>query len=96
MENKNKTNNISFLLLIVIGLIVAGVIFLYPIYVKYQRQINEKNHLTQILDQKKLLNSSLIKERNDLETNPKAVEKVAREVFEYCRDGEIIMVYQQK
>ena len=89
---KNKTN-FSFMLFLVIGLAIAVTIFLYPLYNRYRKEVNEKHRLQKILDVKKIENASLIKERNDLQTNPKAIEKVAREIFEYCKDGEVIMVY---
>ncbi|MBQ9788757.1 MAG: septum formation initiator family protein [Lentisphaeria bacterium] len=89
---KNNTN-FSFMLFLIVGLAVAVMIFLYPLYNRYRKELKEQHRLQKILESKKIENAALIKERNDLKNNPKAIEKVAREIFEYCRDGEVIMVY---
>ena len=92
-KNQNNYTNFSFMLFLVIGLATAVVIFLYPLYMRYSKEIKEQHRLQKILEAKKIENAALIKERNDLQNNPKAVEKIAREIFEYCREGEVVMVY---
>ena len=92
-KNQNNHTNFSFMLFLVIGLATAVIIFLYPLYNRYNKEVKEQHRLQKILEAKKIENADLIKERNNLQNDPKAVEKVAREIFEYCRDGEVIMVY---
>ena len=92
-DSQNKKTNFSFMLLLAIGIALASLIFIYPVYSRYVKAQNERNHLEQLLQEKKVVNAALIKEQYELQHNPKAVEKVARELFEYCREGETIMVY---
>ena len=50
---------------------------------------------THEVEQKKTERIALLREVHDLERNPTAAEKVARERFGMCKDGEIVIKYDR-
>ena len=95
LKKKNKLN--STLLLLIVGAIVLGaVVVMYPVYLKKEKLQASNYQLQKQLKDKQFERSDLNKKLYDLHTDPHAVEKVAREKFRLCREGEIILLYEKE
>ena len=81
-------------LLLMLVLVVSGFLVL-PAYRKYKRTKQEVIELQAELDRKKEEHLTLHQEVHDLQHNASAIEKVAREQYRLCRDGEIIYIYTE-
>ena len=80
--------------LLVLVLIISGILVL-PAYQKYKRTLQDVTNLRADLDRKKAEYLTLQQEVHDLQHNASAVEKVAREQYHLCRDGEVIYIYSE-
>ena len=80
--------------LLVLVLIVSGILVL-PAYRKYKNTKQEVVSLQADLDRVKAEYLTLQQEVHDLQHNASAVEKVAREKYHLCRDGEVIYIYSE-
>ncbi len=80
-------------LVVVVALIISFEWILVPAYrkkVSMEKKLQEKREINEQLSGEIM---AFQREIHDLEHNPAATEKVAREKFNYCREGEIIYVY---
>ena len=80
--------------LLVLVLIVSGILVL-PAYRKYRSTQEEVASLQAELDRVKGEYLTLQQEVHDLQHNASAIEKVAREQYHLCRDGEVIYIYSE-
>jgi len=80
--------------LLVLVLIVSGILVL-PAYRKYKRTKQEVVSLQADLVRVKTEYLTLQQEVHDLQHNASAIEKVAREQYHLCRDGEVIYIYSE-
>ena len=72
-------------------------LFLFlPAYRNYNKIKNELAELNRELNMKQEKCLRLKQEVHDLEHNPAAIEKVAREKFELSKEGEIILKYEDR
>ena len=94
LKKKNKIN--STLLIIVLAVLGLGaVMVLYPVYLKKEK-LKESNHLLhEQLTSKEYERAQLSRDVHALENDPHMVEKVARDKFRLCREGEIILLYKE-
>lgn len=67
-----------------------------PAYNRYTKIKNDLAELNRELNVKTEECMRLKREVHDLEHNPAAIEKVAREKFELSREGEIILKYEDR
>jgi len=81
-------------ILLVLVLIISGILVL-PAYRKYRRTQQDVINLRADLDRAKAEYLTLQQEVHDLQHNASAVEKVAREQYHLCRDGEVIYIYSE-
>jgi cell division protein FtsL len=81
-------------ILLVLVLIISGILVV-PAYRKYERTKQDVATLRADLDRKKAEYLTLQQEVHDLQHNASAVEKVAREQYHLCRDGEVIYIYSE-
>lgn len=81
-------------LLLALVLVVSGFLVL-PAYRKYKRTKQEVVSLQADLDRAKEEYLTLQQEVHDLQHNASAIEKVAREQYHLCRDGEVIYIYTE-
>ena len=81
-------------LLLVLVLIISGILVL-PAYRKYKRTKEEVVSLQTDLDRVKGEYLTLQQEVHDLQHNASAIEKVAREQYHLCREGEVIYIYSE-
>jgi len=80
--------------LLVLVLIISGILVL-PAYRKYRSTLQDVENLRADLDRAKAEYLTLQQEVHDLQHNASAVEKVAREQYHLCRDGEVIYIYSE-
>ncbi|MBP5585960.1 MAG: septum formation initiator family protein [Lentisphaeria bacterium] len=81
-------------LLLALVLIISGLLVL-PAYRKYRQTEQEVETLQADLDRVKAEYLTIQQEVHDLQHNASAVEKVAREQYHLCRDGEVIYIYSE-
>ena len=81
-------------LLLVLVLIISGILVL-PAYRKYKSTEQDVETLRADLDRVKSEYLTIQQEVHDLQHNASAVEKVAREQYHLCRDGEVIYIYSE-
>jgi len=92
---KNNKLNTTLLLFVLGALALGAVVVLYPVYLKKEK-LRESNHnLHRQLKAKEYERADLEKKVYGLATDPYMVEKVAREKFRLCREGEIILFYDE-
>ena len=98
MANKQPISGIWTLLGVVgfIILLLVCVAMIYPTRMQYTRQLEFYSQVQAEADRKRAIRDSLQKEVSDLERSPVAIEKVARETFRLCREGEVIIYYDQE
>lgn len=90
--SKVLTTAVVILLLVILVFSVSQVVPSYRAYKQAQSELYEMNR-----EYERKLNEyhTLIQEIHDLEHTPFAVEKVAREKFRMCREGEQIFIYTE-
>lgn len=74
-------------------LAVVAFALLFPAYNNLKKMEIKLSELESKLDTKKAECTELRKRLNELENNPKAIEKIAREKFNMCKKDEIIYTY---
>ncbi len=90
-----KKLEIVIITLFVLAIISGSIIQIIPVYLqkrKAEQTIQEKQ---QILEKVKDEYRSMQQQIHDLEHSPAAIERVARDKFNYCRPGETIYVYSE-
>ena len=81
-------------LLLGLVLIISGILVL-PAYRKYRQTEKDVEMLQAELDRVKGEYLTIQQEVHDLQHNASAVEKVAREQYHLCREGEVIYIYSE-
>ena len=77
-------------------LIIISFVLLFPAYTNLKKVKSSNEDLKKKLEEKQAECLELRQLFNDLESNPKAVEKVAREKFGLCKRDEVIYIYKAK
>ncbi|HBC86119.1 MAG TPA: hypothetical protein DCZ94_04105 [Lentisphaeria bacterium] len=77
-------------------LIIISFVLLFPAYTNLKKVKSSNEELKKELEEKQAECLELRQLFNDLESNPKAVEKVAREKFGLCKRDEVIYIYKAK
>ncbi|MBO4305202.1 MAG: septum formation initiator family protein [Lentisphaeria bacterium] len=80
-----------FLLIVIFGISLAMV---YPVYSNYRKMENAVRLKREEYNELKRERMTLLSEVHDLEHDTAAAEKVAREKFNLCREGEQILIYR--
>ncbi len=75
--------------------LTASVVLILPVYRKYVKTRRDVTLLQENLDRVRIEYTNLQQEVHDLEHKSSAIEKVAREEYHLCREGEIIYLYNQ-
>lgn len=76
-------------------LVMACVAIIYPARRQYVRQLEFYTKIKNEADIKRAERDALQREVTMLKTSPNAVEKIAREKFRLCKEGEVIMYYKR-
>ena len=95
--NKNQPIRGIWTMLGVAGfvlLILLCVAMIAPARKEYVKQLKLYEQIQSEVERKRAERDALQKEVTDLESSPAAIEKVARETFHYCREGEIIIYHE--
>ena len=97
MANNQNINGIWTWLGIVgfVVLIMVSAAMVYPAQLQYERQKEFYRRTKAIADAKRAERDALQQEVAALQRSPRAVEKVAREKFRLCQEGEVIMYYKK-
>ncbi len=77
-------------------LLMACVAMIYPARRQYARQLEFYEQVQAEADRKRAERDALQKEVSSLQNSPAAIEKVARETFRYCREGEVIIYHERQ
>ena len=86
----------SVFLYLLLGLIlIFSLAFVWPVYKKYAKLRDYVSDLNEELSSKSAECIDLNREVHDLEHKPSAAEKVAREKYNLCREGELILKYDK-
>ena len=94
-SNNNKSFGFYLFCLLVFLILLGAAILLLPVWKEFKNQENELAKLREEITSLKNERNEMLKKIADLEKSPDAVEKVAREKFHFCKDGEIIMYYRK-
>ncbi|MBE6367644.1 MAG: septum formation initiator family protein [Lentisphaerae bacterium] len=78
-----------------IALLVISIAVIYPARLQYSRQLEFYAKVKAEADRKLAERDALQKEVAALERSPEAIEKVARENFRLCKEGEVVMYYKR-
>ena len=87
---------VSGFLYILLFVILIFALTLFSPAMKRTHDVEKKLEERQnILEKKKAVRTALLREVHDLERDPAAVEKIARERFNMCKEGEIVIKYDR-
>ena len=89
-----KLLKVFIYLLLFLVLVISG-IMVVPAYRKYRQTEQGVETLRAELDRVKGEYLTIQQEVHDLQHNASAVEKVAREQYHLCREGEVIYIYSE-
>lgn len=97
MANKQQLNGIWTWLGFFgfVALIMICVAMVYPARRQYNRQLAFHARIQAEVALKRAERDALQKEVAALESSPAAIEKIAREKFRLCKDGEVVMYYKR-
>lgn len=94
MDKRGKSILFYFLYALFIVVVIASAATIWPIYRKHRKIRNYVDELNQELQHRQAEAVELNRLVQDLESDPDAVEKIARERFGLCRPGETVMKYE--
>ena len=92
---KKKKLTTSLMLIVLSPLGLGAIVVLYPVYLKKEKLRESNYKLHEQLRDKEYERAALNKKVYGLATDPYMVEKVAREKFRLCREGEIVLFYDK-
>lgn len=95
MDEKKKKILLCFFYVVALSLIVSAAVLIWPVHRQYEKQQAALNDLRAYVAGRTAECIKLNRQVHELENSPQAVEKVAREKFGLCREGEIIMRYRR-
>ncbi len=81
--------------LVILATVVGTAILVLPVYFRHQEAKQNVAAKKAELERVRGELRALQQEIQDLENKPAATEKVAREKFRYCREGEVIYEYSE-
>ncbi len=96
MDKKGKSIIVYFLYAIFIVVIIASAAMIWPVYRKHRRIKDYVSNLKEELKNKTDEAVKLNKQVHDLDNNPEAVEKIAREKFGLVKPGETVLIYDDQ
>ena len=67
---------------------------IFPLYKQHAEDSRELARYRKIEESKQAISNELANEVHQLQTSPEAVEKVAREKFNLCKEGETVLHYE--
>ena len=94
LRRKNSTVSAYLLFLVILWVVAAAAIMLWPVYQDYRKKQTELNDLNTRLNDRREESARLNNEVADLKRSHEAVEKVEREKFGMVGDNESVIRYQ--
>ena len=94
MDKRGKNILFYFLYAVFIVIIIASAAMIWPVYRKHQKIKDYVGELNDELKRKTAEAVELNKLVHELENDPDAIEKVARERFGMCKPGEAVLKYE--
>ena len=86
---------LSGTLYVILAVVLVGaVILILPVYWKYVTMQDENSRMEQEYRALREEQQRMLKEVHDLESESLAVEKIAREKYNLCRQNEQILIYK--
>jgi cell division protein FtsL len=86
---------LSGTLYVILAVVLVGaVILILPVYWKYVTMQDENTRMEQEYRALREEQQRMLKEVHDLESESLAVEKIAREKYNLCRENEQILIYK--
>lgn len=79
---------------ILIFLLIIGAVLIFPMQRKLSEETSELRRQQKIEEARRAESNRLSSEVAELQNSPEAVEKVAREKFNLCGDGETVLGYE--
>ncbi|MBR7145232.1 MAG: septum formation initiator family protein [Lentisphaeria bacterium] len=76
-------------------LLMVSAAVIYPARLQYERQKEFYERTKAEADRVRAERDALQKEVSALQSSPTAIEKVARENYRLCKEGEIVMYYKK-
>ena len=76
-------------------LLMVSAAVIYPARLQYERQKEFYERTKAQADRVRAERDALQKEVSALQSSPTAIEKVARENYRLCKEGEIVMYYKK-
>ena len=76
-------------------LLMVSATVIYPARLQYERQKEFYERTRAEADRVRAVRDSLQKEVSALQSSPMAIEKIARENFRLCKEGEIVLYYKK-
>lgn len=98
-ENKKNGKSSFFTYLgyaLLLLMLAVSTILLWPAYREYKAHQKELAKLKAELSKAQKQRDERLKAYNDLERDPQAVEKVAREKYRMVKEGETVLIFQQE
>ena len=98
-ENKKNGKSSFFTYLgyaLLLLMLAVSTILLWPAYREYKAHQKELAKLKAELSKAQKQRDERLKAYNDLERDPQAVEKVAREKYRMVKAGETVLIFQQE
>ena len=98
-ENKKNGKSSFFTYLgyaLLLLMLAVSTILLWPAYREYKAHQKELAKLKAELSKAQKQRDERLKTYNDLERDPQAVEKVAREKYRMVKAGETVLIFQQE
>ncbi|MDD2478771.1 MAG: septum formation initiator family protein [Victivallaceae bacterium] len=93
MASNRKKFILTMIYFLLILLFITAVLLIWPAYRDYDKQQKEVYILKEQASEKRRTRAELERDVRELETKPGAVEKVAREKFGLCEEGETVILY---
>ncbi len=94
MDEKKKSIALYLFYLIVALLVASSAVLILPVYREYRKRQDVLFRLKEQMAMKTATCIKLNQGVNDLKSSSAAIEKIAREKFSLCREGETIMRYR--
>ncbi|MDD2403430.1 MAG: septum formation initiator family protein [Victivallaceae bacterium] len=93
MASGRKKFILTMIYFILILLFVVAVLLIWPAYRDYRKKQNDVYLLKDQASEKRRIRAELEHDVKALQSQPEAVEKVAREKFGLCEEGETVILY---
>lgn len=93
MTSNRKKFILTMIYFLLILLFITAVLLIWPAYRDYDKQRKDVYILKEQASEMRRIRAELERDVHELKEKPSAVEKVAREKFGLCEEGETVILY---